>query len=567
MAKYCSKCGRVLPEGKEKCPVCHPEEEGSDAALFTRMTAETEVWKEAPKPGGGRKIAKRIRSSREKLALYSGAVLLVAITAFIIIFTQPASVVKRAVKSEDYDKAFTVYSEKLLGKSEAADSSIGKLLYEKAQLLCTEFEQGEISEAEAENTFSKLYAFGLNTAGLDTEYKQFDKLKGTQSKLDKAEGLLNVGSYLEACDIFLSIPEGDTEYENAQKRAKDSLDMYAAGIQAEASMLMEDSSYPEALNSLRQADAKLAEYGSFSAGIDAKFDECCEKYEAYALLEAKNLADIGQYSGAADLLRSCMDAIGSDTEELLSAYDAYMALSDEKTAQESIERAEEYYKNGAYADAFTELDTALERSENGERLTAALSDMEQRFTDDMVTRARETFDSKRENISAALEVIDAARAIRPLAGLDEYEAVLESYEPYDLVGAEYSVRDGDIYRINESFDGLDGSKYTGGWIWGGEGAYICFALGGQYDSFTGTLAARRDDGVKAEGWFEIFCDGESRYKSETLAHGKETIAIDVDISGCDELKIVFHSNYETSTANDGYCYHGICAPQLLRNII
>ena len=85
MAKYCSKCGRALPDGVEICPDCHASgAEKDDAALFTRMTAETEVWKDTSIPEKREKRRKKIYSMRERLMLYLAAVLLVIFTAFII---------------------------------------------------------------------------------------------------------------------------------------------------------------------------------------------------------------------------------------------------------------------------------------------------------------------------------------------------------------------------------------------------------------------------------------------------------------------------------------------------
>ena len=76
MAKYCAKCGKALPDGEELCPDCHVPAQETDAALFTRMTAETEVWKE---DDGGKKPKrvrpKATRSQKQKL-LYGAAALL-----------------------------------------------------------------------------------------------------------------------------------------------------------------------------------------------------------------------------------------------------------------------------------------------------------------------------------------------------------------------------------------------------------------------------------------------------------------------------------------------------------
>jgi len=44
MAKFCVKCGKALPDGIEICSECNVATQENEAALFTRMTSETEVW-------------------------------------------------------------------------------------------------------------------------------------------------------------------------------------------------------------------------------------------------------------------------------------------------------------------------------------------------------------------------------------------------------------------------------------------------------------------------------------------------------------------------------------------
>ena len=47
MAKYCAKCGKTLPDGVEICPTCTSGDSNvGAAALFTRLTSETEIWKD-----------------------------------------------------------------------------------------------------------------------------------------------------------------------------------------------------------------------------------------------------------------------------------------------------------------------------------------------------------------------------------------------------------------------------------------------------------------------------------------------------------------------------------------
>ena len=64
----------------------------------------------------------------------------------------------------------------------------------------------------------------------------------------------------------------------------------------------------------------------------------------------------------------------------------------------------------------------------------------------------------------------------------------------------------------------------------------------------------------------MWCDGELKYTSETLHAASESQSFAWDVSGCGELKIIFHCDYQVSTTENGYCYHGICTPVLTKNM-
>ena len=566
MAKYCSKCGRALPEGVEMCPECHaPGSSDKGAALFTQMTAETEVWKEPEQAGKKRKKLPRKPARREKALMYTGAVLLVAITAFIILFTQPSAKVKRAIKAGEYDKAISVYSDRLLGKSSGADRSIGVLLEETAGKQCSAFELGEADAQSVESVFASLYAFGLNTDGIDRQYERFYALKETQDTLDEGERLIISERFLDACEVFLSIPQEDGQYEKAQSRAAECLDMYSASVLSQAENYMAENDYRAAVKVLERGNDMLKEYGTYSAYIDAKLEDCFDRYEAYALEEAENLAGLSEYSGAVNLIMACINTVG-ETDELSNAFDKYSALDQEQTAADAISRANEFYADGQYADAFLELEAAKRRLANAEDLDGAIASFEDRFVSDVERQAKELLAGDRQNIDKVIEFLNSALDIRHLAEIEEFSARVEQLRPLELTAADYSERQGDIFRNSGEFKSVNGTSYTEGWIWGGNGDSISFKLDGSYDAFEGTFAVRRDDGKNVSAYFQVWCDGELKYTSETLSHNGGDNVFSYDISGCRELKIMFFCDYETSTASNGYCYHGICSPAVIKSM-
>ena len=175
---------------------------------------------------------------------------------------------------------------------------------------------------------------------------------------------------------------------------------------------------------------------------------------------------------------------------------------------------------------------------------------------------KQVLDGDRENLDAALDALEDAAAVRDLDAFDELRETLESLRPLDLAQCAFTEREGDIFRSAAAFD----SEHDGGWIWGGEQSYILYDLAGGYDQFRGVLSARSSK-AGISGSFEIYCDGKLTFTSETLQGGGEDIEIACRVTGCRELKIVFHSSYETSSLDGGNCLHGLCAPVVTKDMI
>lgn len=567
MAKYCVKCGKTLPDGVEICSECNARAgQADDAALFTRMTAETEVWKESTDQTKKRRRAKIIRSNRQRILLYAGAVLLVAFTVFIIVFTLPSSGVVRALNGGEYDKALSLYMEKLSdepGRSERIDKAILKA----AERTITAFAADELSVDEAEKAFAALLGFGGDVEELlDGSLAEFGTYKESRSRIDEADKLFAKGEFLQAYDSYVLVLESDSRYAYAQERAAECFEQYAQSVLSLAGEAVLSDDFTTAITLLREGNGRLAEYGTFSESIDTKLLDYCALYESYILTEAKNLAELEDYSAAVELILSCTRDFGYETDALLSALESYRNQAGDKQIADAIAKAEELYSAADYAGAFDAMDKiAAGDSERAEAVNAAVTDMENRFAAEMLAEAEEIFAGKRDNAEKAVEVLTEALAVRELDALKTYRDELQLLIPASLVDFIYESKEGDVYRSSSDFEGLDGETYTDGWIWGEDGAYMTFDLGGNYDLLEGAFITRNNDGRSVSGCFEIWCDGEKVFTSQRLYHWEtEAVQVSVDISGCRELKLVFVNDYEVSTANDGYCYHGFCSPTLIK---
>lgn len=378
------------------------------------------------------------------------------------------------------------------------------------------------------------------------------------------------GEYLLAYDCYEKVLESDALYEQAQARTQECLTEYAASVLRDAGEYIIRDDYTAAIRVLKEGNDKLAGYDTYSEDIDAKLLDCYDLYEGYILTEARNLAELGDYSAAAELIRSCTRDFGYETDSLLAALEGYELQAQDKLLSDAAARADEFYAAGAYTDAFAELESvgAQLGEEEAESLAGAVEALEQRFAQDMIQAADELFAGDREKLDEAIAALDAALEIRPLEELTQRREELQALVPVSLVEMDFSAKEGVIYRNDSAFESLvDGVTYTDGWLWGDNGASVTFALDGKFDTLEAVFTDRRSDGVSASGSFEVWCDGVLAYTSQTIYHGTTgPVRVELSVTGCRELKLVFTSNYEVSTAESGYCYHGLCSPVVMKNI-
>ena len=571
MTKYCAKCGKALPEGVEICPDCGPDAREGEAALFTRMTAETEVWKTA-EPAKQRKAKIKIRKPHiggHTLAMGGCAAVVVIAAVLLILLSQPAGRVTRAIRRGDYEKAYTIFWKSRSLASGERNEKVDSALMDAARDLCTRYAEHEIDADSAASQLSLLGGFGEGAAAmLEETYAEFRSFNGSQERMLAADAFFDAGEFLEARKEYLNVLDTDADYAAAQERAAECLVRYGEQVGAEADALMEKDDYPGALAVLDQGNDTLYRYDTFSEVIDDKVLECRDRYETFVLGEAEALAEKADYDGALAYIEARVPDFPSQPDSFTAALGQYAELATEKHVADAGARADELYAAGEYAAAFAELDdvraAAAENEPGADALIAAL---EQRFAEETCAAAEETYAGERKNLPDAIAILDDALEARELESVRAYREDLAQYLPLKLVEAEFFAKTGTVFRSDTEFESLDGTKFGGGWIWGEDGAEISFALDGAYDEFYCAFAVRRDDNANANGRFEVWCDGRQVLKSDKLFHWQtDPMYFQVDVSGCQELKLVFISDYKVSTAEDGYCYHGLCDAQITKNL-
>ncbi len=568
MAKYCIKCGKALPEGVEICPDCNAlGQSEADAALFTMLTSSAEVWKESDEEERKRlQRAENFRKNKNKIIIAACGGVLALIIAIVVLFTLPISRVIRAVDNDEYNKALEIWSEKL-SEDEVSSRTEAKLLSAAERVLAS-LAAREITNSEAEKAMDSLYSFGSFTEALFADVqKEMDKLFESSANMALGGEYFASGDYLAACDSYRLVLEGDALYEEAQAKAVQCLEAYAATVIEDANAFVAENEYTAAIECLKAGDGVLGSYGTFSEDIDAKIEDCYRLYESYILITAQALAETEDYVSARETVRLCVEDYGYSTEALVAALEQYSSLADKQLVTNTLVSAENLYTAGKYADVFTTLEGILDivSGEYKTQAENAIVEFETRFGEDTCAKAEEKYDGDRKAISGVISDLEAALAIRHVAAIEDMIDTLEPLLPLDLISEPYSERVGEVTRNSTEFTVMDGSKYHK-WMWGRDESNIEFELDAEYDVFEAVFALRGSKDDKKSAYFEVFLDGEKVYTSDTLYSDSEVpvVLVDVDVTGAKLMKIVFHCDYEASPGHNGYSSHAICLPEVYK---
>ncbi len=572
MAKYCVKCGKTLPDGVEVCPDCNitAESEEKEAALFTHMSPTAEVWKTA-EPVKDRRKAKKPRNARRTAFFYAAAAVLVVAAVVLVVFGQPASRIARALHRGEIDSALQIYrNTPRLSGSEERSETVDKAIMAAAQSICAQYANHTMDADTAATKLAQLGSFGeASAAMLADTYAQFRESSTSQTHMESADRLYEAGQYLEARAEYLQVLISDGNYASAQEQAAQCLIRYGESVAEAAEQRMQENDYPGAITLLQDGNDILSNrYRSFSDAIDELLPQCYDRYEQYLLTEAQNLAALEDYEAAVKKISASLSDFPAERAQLTDALAVYTQDARAKRLKNAGERADADYDAGKYAEAFASLESFKELpDEDAVGAAELIRTMEKRFAQDKCAEAESIFAGERGNLEKAIAVLNDAYAVRPLEDIRTYCTNLEAYLPLFLAEAEYASKDGVVFRSRGDFVGLNGKTYSDGWIWGANESEITFILDGAYDLFECKFVTRRDDEEEAEGQFEVWCDGEKVFTSELLVHPQvDGQTVVVDVSGCKELRIVFLCDYEVSTTENGYCYHGVCNPTLTKAI-
>lgn len=566
MARYCEKCGKPIPDTAKVCPNCYDQPAQEDgAALFTRVSDETEVWRtSAPSSSKLRKITKYLASIKKQLIISSATVAVALLAVVITVSSLPSLRIDRALKTNDYSSALSIYTDSTIASSGNNDR-VARSLIKSAQNICDALARHEMTYEEASEAFKILQSFGIGTEHLDEKYAKLSLINGSIKSYVNAEYFESDGNFLEAYNCFAAVIEEDAYYDAAQEKMPAMLSNYSQKIVEDAETLVSQENYADAIKTLKQSTATLTTLGIFDQSIDDKMQECVVIFEGHILTQANALAEDGDYTGAAVLVSQFMSSSEFSTEGLQAAVKGYQSLADSSVIAAANENAKEQYFAGDYGAVFALLRQASSELFDPTSINGLFAEYDKRFSDATIANAIETLNLNKSNIPAAKEIIKNASEIRNNDVFDSFMQYLIDSTPVSLVELIPSEKQGSTLRDTSVFIAVD-DLTSQTWMWGQNEDYLVYELNGEYDTFQTTFAVRRDDDSSITGRFDVLGDDKLILSSQELKYQSDSVSVSLDITGVDALKIIFYSNYDISSANGGYCHHGLCEPVVFKTL-
>lgn len=515
---FCEKCGTELEGTEQFCAVCgnrivvdttennvkingnmnvNPQAVNNVALYNDSVSSNTENTKRTSiKP----KKEKKKMSKAIKVFLIILSVLLLLVVAagvlFLLWYTGPEQKIIRALESENYEEAISLYQDNYDGDSEDI-GDIKKTLLNRLETIKTEFVAGTMEYAVADMELGVIERMGISALqeAINEVRTEIQALNQSRTAFGIAEALFAEGSYAEALEQYKLVIEEDSNYENAKSKLTQAIEKYREKILKEADDYVQQGSYIEAI-------AKLQE-GLNIVSNDKKLQEQIAIYqnENENMLKEQALESAAEYAAQNDLKQAITTLSGAlerkpDDTELTAAYNTYC----QQYVQGVIAEADAFVEQEDYKGAIKCINEALKVLPGEELLASKLGEVE-------------------NNKPVPLSGMDAING-----GWDWNVGT-----PTDPFGATYS----DV--ANYTIIGVGSLGYA-------EEEYVEYRLYGEYKSLSFKAVAHSEIPEDGCGTVQVYADDTLIFTSEEIRRKTDMQSYTVDISNADYIKIVIKAD-------------------------
>ncbi len=269
-----------------------------------------------------------------------------------------------------YSEAFDYYKEKISGDSKERElkKEIKKGFSDHFDNILEQYNNDEVDEKEIKNLFKLFDKLKFDDDDEDFEEfsNKFEALQSSKESYNRALELMEEKDYNSAIRYFGYVIEDDSKYEDAQKKIEEIGNMIADEKLVDVKSYLDNKQYGDAVKTayslrydlegikayedmykeavdglLKESDAKVEEffkendYNSarsylsslystyyYVEDIEDKYEKIEDTYADYVVKESKALADKGDYTGAAEMVKAASGQVRNN-DKINTAYETY----------------------------------------------------------------------------------------------------------------------------------------------------------------------------------------------------------------------------------------------------
>ncbi len=306
---------------------------------------------------------------------------------------------------------------------------------------------------------------------------------------------------------------------------------YKQEFLAACDQLVLQADYEGALMALLKAEQLLGE----DMELTAKRSLIKGKMRDQVLAQADELVAQQQYQAALKLLGLARTELGEDallTHQIIQI----QGMIDSENAREIASQLAQFQASHDTAGAIAYLRGVRNKDQATE---ATLVQLEADYQQEMLKQATEAYTA--EGYAGAVSVLQKALQVLPRD--EELKAQLQKYRamaPVWLDSLNYLTYHATYYQksnVTNLGTTLTHVLERDGF---GSGPYeVVYAINGQYERFTGFFSVKYDNrSTTQQGRFQVYADDSIIYTSPMLTGGMDPLWFDINIAGCQTLKIV-----------------------------
>lgn len=492
---FCTKCGKKIPDGEEKCIYC----ESSDFDKNKKIS-ETPIHGAAASTAG--------KSGGRKKAVIISVVCAVLLAGGVGVrlgyqyYNSPRQIMNRRISSGNYDEAYELYVRNF--EDEDMPDKLLSAFDERLDTAKEQFAAKEKDYSEAVLEINRIKDMGIEKLNkkADSFIEYINSLNASRTAFALGSEYLNNTDYAGAMEQFKLVIEEDGDYETAQENLKKAIDSYRR----------------------QQLDT------------------------------AEGSAESGDYDTAITILSGALKTLEND-QELTQRLEIYKSMKISDDVKGVLESAKSYADSEDYAHAISILKKALITYPDSTEIKTKYNDYGNAYAKKVISDADKLV-GERDYNTAIQKVDEALKTLPDNKALSEkYDLLLES-KPVELKDIKMQ-NAGNFYYMGNACEDVVGNVYSGNNIfltnerkYDGDGSCE-FYMGGKYKSIAGTVAPQSEFRQGSAVNFEIYADGELKYSAKVT---QKTLAFsfEADISGAEWIKIktsriVGISHYDTTT--------------------